>query len=346
MPGFADWTLDEQKRFWSALAREAIERWNLGAASLSWLGYSSNAVFKARAPRGTYVLRLHLPGRARASYLASELTWLQFLRLNTDLLAPAPVPMPDDATERLFTSLKPAQLAPHAVLCSLFEYIDGELMSAKTLSPDDLHALGIYLGTLHREGQFIPPNGFARPSMDWEGLFGDESPYSIKDSLIRTTAEQARIFAQVEDRVRNVMSAIDRRPDTFGLIHGDLLAKNVLRSQVQLAALDFEYCGWGYYLYDLAPMLWQLKGERPEDYSRLEEAMWAGYTDKTGLDERMRGHLEAFIAARQLASCRWLLAHAGNPALRGLAPKLLEDRTSELREFLEYGVLKRRSLTL
>ncbi len=142
------------------------------------------------------------------------------------------------------------------------------------------------------------------------------------------------------------MAAIDRGPDTFGLIHGDLLAKNILHCADQPAALDFEYCGWGYYLYDLAPLLWQLKGERPDDYCQLEEAMWAGYTSKTGLDERMRAHLEVFIAARQLASCRWLLANAGHPALREIAPKLLEDRTSELRDFLKTGVLNRKSLTL
>jgi len=346
MPGFANWTLDEQKRFWFGLARDVIELWGLGASRLSWLGYSSNAVFKVTAPRGIYVLRLHLPGRVRAAYLESELAWLQYLRMNTDLLAPAPVPLQEDGAEVLFTSLKPAELAPDVVLCSLFEYIDGESQSAQDLTAADVRAVGAYLGTLHREGQFEPTDGFMRPRMDWEGLFGDESPYSVRDSIISPTTEQADTFEQVEDRVRSAMAAIDRGPDSFGLIHGDLLAKNILRCDGQPAALDFEYCGWGYFLYDLAPLLWQLKGERPNDYGTLEAAMWAGYTSKTGLDERMRAHLEGFIAARQLASCRWLLANAGHPALREIAPKLLEDRTLELRDFLKNGVLNRTSLTL
>ncbi|MCY4072445.1 MAG: phosphotransferase [Chloroflexi bacterium] len=346
MPDFANWTLDEQKRFWFGLARDVIELWGLGASHLSWLGYSSNAVFKVSAPRGIYVLRVHLPGRVRAEYLASELTWLQNLGLNTDLLAPAPVPLQEDAADLLFASLRPARLAPDAVLCSLFKYIDGESKSARELSADDVGAVGAYLGQLHREGQFEPPDGFMRPRMDGEGLFGEESPYSVRDSVIATTAEQADTFGQVEKRLRTVMAAIDRGPDSFGLIHGDLLAKNILHCDGQPAALDFEYCGWGYFLYDLAPLLWQLKGERPDDYRHLEEAMWSGYRSKTGLDERMRAHLEVLIAVRQLASCRWLQANAGHPALREIAPKLLEDRTSELRDFLKTGVLKRESLTL
>lgn len=346
MPDFANWTLDEQKRFWLGLARDVIELWGLGASHLSWLGYSSNAVFKVSASCGIYVLRLHLPGRVHAARLASELTWLQNLRLNTDLLAPAPVPLQDNAAVVLFTSLRPAQLAPDAVFCSLFRYIDGESKPAKELTADDVHAVGVYLGALHREGQFEPPAGFMRPRMDWEGLFGEESLYALQDSIVTTTAEQADTFEQAENRVRTVMTAIDRGPDTFGLIHGDLLAKNILHCGDQLAALDFEYCAWGYFLYDLAPLLWQLKGERPDDYCRLEEAMWSGYRSKTALDARMRVHLEGFIAARQLASCRWLLANAGHPALREIAPKLLEDRASELRDYLKNGVLKRKSLTL
>lgn len=346
MPDLKSWTLDEQKRFWFGLAHDAIQFWGLGASRLSWLGYSNNAVFKVCAPRGIYVLRMHLPGRGRAERLASELAWLQYLRQNTELFAPAPVPLPDNTAQDLFAALRPAQLAPDAVLCSLFQYKEGDTKSAKKLTAADVRAVGLYLGALHREGQFEPPTGFARPSLDWEGMFGQESLYTVGDSSISISDEQADTFERVEDCVRRTMASIDRGPGTFGLIHGDLLSKNIIFHNDQLVALDFEYCGWGYFLYDLAPLLWQLKGERPGDYAQLEDALWSGYKSKTGMDAGMRDHLEAFLAARQLLSCRWLLAKAGHPALRGLAPKLLVDRTSELRDYLTSGVLTRQSLTL
>ena len=346
MRGFANWTLDEQKRFWCDLAHEVIELWGLGKSRLSWLGYSGNAVFRVNTCGEKYVLRLHLPGRARAKYLESELVWLQYIRLNTELLVPAPVPLQVDGAEVLFTSVSPAPLSPDAVLCCLFEFVDGESKSAKALSADDVYSVGAYLGTLHRLGQFEPPDTFSRPRMDWEGLFGEESPYLARDSIISLTGEQARIFEQVKDRVRTAIDKIDRGPESFGLIHGDLLAKNILYCDNLPVALDFEYCGWGYFLYDLAPLLWQLKGERPAEYIYLEDAMWSGYTSKTGVTEHERDRLEICIAARQLASCRWLLANAGNPTVREVAPQLINDRALELRDFLQNGVLKRKSLTL
>ena len=346
MRGLANWTLEEQKRFWCDLAHEVIEQWGLGRSRLSWLGYSNNAVFAVNTFGGRYVLRLQMSGRVSAEFLESELVWLQRIRLNTKLLAPVPVPLQVDGAEVLFASVSPARLSPDAVLCCLFEFVYGESRSAKELSADDVYSVGAYLGTLHRAGQFEPPDAFSRPRMDWEGLFGEESPYLARDSIVSLSGEQARIFEQVEDCVRTAMSTIDRGPESFGLIHGDLLAKNILYCDDLPVALDFEYCGWGYFLYDLAPLLWQLKGERPAEYIYLEDAMWSGYASETGLTEHERDRLEIFIAARQMASCRWLLANAGNPTVRQVAPQLIEDRAMELRDFLENGVLKRKSRTL
>lgn len=346
MPEYANWSLDEEKRFWLALAHEVIQHWRLGAVHLDWLGYSGNAVFKVGAPGGSYVLRMHLPGRVRADYLASELSWLRYLRAHTSLLAPVPLPLPGNESDALYYAHRLAPQEPDVVLCCLFEYLAGESKPAQDLSSADLYALGIYLGTLHQDGQFEAPSGFARPKMQAETMFGAGSLYAIRDASIALTAQQADIFERVQTRLRAEMAGIARNSSSFGLIHGDLLAKNILFRAGTPVALDFEYCAWAFFLYDLAPILWQLKGERPGDYPQLEEALWRGYTAKTGIDMRARDRLEVFIAARQLASCRWLLAHAAHPEMRALAPRLLADRTQELRGYLETGLLQRRSLTL
>ena len=104
--------------------------------------------------------------------------------------------------------------------------------------------------------------------------------------------------------------------------------------------------GWGYFLYDLAPLLWQLKGDRPDDYPMLEEALCQGYACARAVTEPERALLEPFIAARQLASCRWLLGHWDHPDLREMAPALLHARFAELEAFLTTGRLDRNTATL
>ena len=62
--------------------------------------------------------------------------------------------------------------------------------------------------------------------------------------------------------------------------------------------------------------------------------------------ESERELLEAFIAARQLASCRWLLANMQNESLRQIAPPLIAQRCDELKAYLDSGILRRSSPTL
>ena len=342
MTDFHRWSLEAQNAFWLKLAHDVIGRWNLRVKGLSWLGYSHNAVFKVSAADGDYVLRLQPPGRIKAAELRSELQWLRAIRRSTDLLAPFPRSAVIDGKKTLLTPVNHPQL-PQPVYGCLFEYAPGVIKSASEMSLDDVFQAGVYLGRLHTAGQFRPPPDFSRPRLDWEGLFGERSPYHPGENA---HVIQTRVFAQAAARVRTVMRALGQGAGELGLIHADLLAKNILFYEGGAAALDFEYCGWGYYLYDLAPLLWQFKSERAADDERLEAALWSGYISIRPQADARRELLEAFIAGRQLASCRWLAANLHHPTIRAAAPKLLAQRQEELKGFLDSGKLRRRSRTL
>ena len=347
MNAFAKWSLQRQKLFWMRLAQDLIGSWNLADAQLSWLGYGSNAVFKVASADGEFVLRLHPPGRVNADALRSELTWLRHIRANTNLLAPLPIATVDDAGDEFFVSMMSDQLpSPRQVFGCLFDFVIGESKSAAQLTGEDMERIGSFLARLHSVGQFTPPAEFSRPRLDWTGLFGSDSPYHSADSAEFIDKDQAAIFSQVARRVKSAMLKLGECADSFGMIHGDLLAKNILFRNGQPAALDFEYCGWGYFLYDLAPILWQLKGERAADYQQLETALWSGYTAMKQRDHESRQLLEDFIAARQLASVRWLLANLHHPAIRPVATSLTAARAEELQSYLHDGVLRRQTPTL
>ena len=341
MTDFHRWSLEAQKAFWLKLAHDVAGRWNLRVKGLSWLGYSHNAVFKVSAADGDYVLRLQLSGRVKAAELRSELQWLRTIRRNTDLLAPFPRSAVIDGKKDLLASVDHPQL-PSIVYGCLFEYAPGLTKSPSEMSLDDVFQIGVYLGKLHTAGQFRPPSDFSRPRLDWEGLFGERSPYHPGENA---HVAQSQVFAQTATRVQAVMRDLGPGADELGLIHADLLAKNILFCEDGVAALDFEYCGWGYYLYDLAPLLWQFRGERADD-ARLETALWSGYISIRPQADARRELLETFIAGRQLASCRWLAANLHHPTIRAAAPKLLAQRQEELKDFLDSGKLRRRSPTL
>ncbi len=347
MADFKTLSLDEQKVIWMELACTVIKRWNLTVKDVSWLGYTNNAVFKVDAEQGTYVLRLHPPGRIDIPTLTSELQWLRVIRRNTNLIAPFPYEAQIDGETMLFATAYSDKLpSPNIVFCTLFEYVEGQEKSSTALTVADMRHVGEFLGKLHTAGQFTPSQSFVRPWLNWEGLFGENSPYNPRENAHIITDEQLSVFDIVADRVQETMQDVGQGADAFGLVHADMLVKNILFSETDVRALDFEYCGWGYYLYDLTPLLWQLKSDRSDDYDVLEDALWEGYTNIKSQPDRYRELLDVFIAGRQLASCRWLAVNLNHPAVREVAPQLLTQRTNELKQFLETGKLDRQSKTL
>ena len=347
MIDIANRTMDQQRQPWLEIARGALRRWDIVPRKIRSLGRGSNVVFRVTAGEADHVLRLHPPGTTDSARLRSELVWLTSIRRSTELMAPYPAVAWVDGRKKLSIELRHDLLPRTAVVhAALFEYIEGESKPACDLSADDVYRIGEYLGTLHSEGQFMASGNFAGPCLDWAGLFGDDSPYASPSAVALQSADQLGILDQVVQQLRAPLSKLASTPGAMGLIHADLLAKNILFRAESIAALDFEYCSWGFYLYDLAPLLWQLKGERATDYRMLEDAMWRGYTSIRRMDEGDRPLLETFIAARQIASIRWLRSNLDNPVVRAAAPALIAERCEELKVYLETGILRRSTPTL
>ena len=344
MTDFANWSLGRQKQFWRETALELLTRWRIEDAEFSLLGYSTNAVFKVSVKEAAFVMRLHAPGRVAASHLRSELLWLLHIRGSTELLCPQPI-APADSPDR-FVEYHSERFAGKTGYAVLFAFLDGEPKPPHALTPADMGRIGRYLGELHTRAQFVPPPDFTRPRLDHAGFFGADSPYRKAASSITLTPEQSAIFAETERGVVSVMRALESNAESRGLIHGDMLLKNILFRPASIAALDFEYCGFGPFLYDLAPLIWQLRGDRPADCAELESSVWSAYAALRPAAEKERAHLEVMIAARQLASCRWLLSQAHHPNIRKIAPELLAARAMELRDYLISGILRRQSRTL
>ncbi len=230
-------------------------------------------------------------------------------------------------------------------IAALYTYVEGESRSVEALTAEDVRRIGGYLARLHRITLTVQP----RPRFDVEGLFGERGAYALDDDTATCfTAEQRAIMQQVIQRVREAMQTLSQHDDEFGLLHADLLLQNVLfrrdapddTAGTTLCALDWEYCGYGYYLYDLTPLLWQLK-PLPA-YRVFQKALWQGYTAVRPLRGYHVDVLETFIAARQVASLRWVAQNRQLPAYRERVSGIIATRIAELTHFLQTGTLQRR----
>lgn len=299
----------------------------------------TRAVFALDCVAGRHVLRMHAADE-RSDRLESLLRWLQALAM-TGLCVPRPLTIEDG---HMLAEIDVAGL-PGLQRCSLLTWLPGESLKPEQITPGHARAMGELLARLHDYAAgWQPPAGFARPRLDAEGLFGHCSPYASDSAAELFGAELCRIMVAVEERTRALMQRLDAEAGAFGLIHADLIAKNCLFVGHGVCALDFDHCAWGYYLYDLAPAMLQFSALPARE--ALAPALWTGYTTRRPMPSQWRDDLETLVAARLVASCRWLAANQGVPTVRAQMQQLLAQRTATLRDYLATGRLRRRSTML
>jgi Ser/Thr protein kinase RdoA (MazF antagonist) len=306
------------------VAVKAMSAYDVCSPRLQLIAHGENTTFRVTAATSVegdrqYLLRVHRPtrhGRNIDSEMAivSELNWLTALRADTSLAVPEPVPTVDGA----LTTTATADDVAGSRVCSLLRWMKGSNHN-KSARPVHLYRLGGVLAQLHDHAdRWRLPDGFVRTRWDHETFFGNTMVYGNVDAADAWTllpANLQRGFGRVAEEVGNAMRQLGEGPDVFGLIHADAHLDNVLFSGQEARLIDFDDCGFGYRIYDVAVALWELRHR--DDFPSFREAFVRGYTEHRQLPDDQLRHLDVFIAAREVAFGLWLAGMAQTrPAFR------------------------------
>lgn len=291
-----------------------------GRATL--INLSENHTFRVDAPTGTTVLRLHRPGYQTAASIRSELAWLQALRTETDLPVVTPLPGIDG---ELLQELTPGQYAV------LFAFEAGRELEQGTAAL--FATLGRFAAIAHRHAEaWQRPTGFVRPvwttqsMLQPDGLWGDwrraPGATAVRDLLEVTEARLVRD-----------LSAYGRAQDRFGLIHADMRLANLLLDGDRTVLLDFDDCGTGWFLYDLAAALSFIE-TRPEA-GELQDAWLSAYTSIRPLSAADLAIIPAMILLRRMVLLAWIGTHAETALAQSQAPHFAGGTAALARAWLE-----------
>lgn len=269
---------------------------------LTLLNRSENETWRA----GDLVLRLHRQGYHTKAEIASELDWLAALQQVPGLRVVRPLP----GAQGQVTTVDGRFIVG-------FQRIEGQ-----ELQPgDDLSRwfgpLGEITAHLHLHSrQWTPPKGFARKRWDLDTILGTQPHWGHWRQAQGLDVTGAALLARATDALAAQLRAYGTGARTFGLIHADLRLANLMVSGDNLTAIDFDDCGFGWWVYDLAAALSFIETD-----PRLPDliAQWvAGYTRVAPLRDQDRTMIPALIFLRRVLLTAWLATRADSDTAQSL----------------------------
>lgn len=212
------------------------------------LSVSQNVAYRLHSPSGPQlVMRISRPSDHDVRVRESELAWLCDLKSNSS--APVPI-VRRTADGRSLITVDPHGSGMDFQVC-VFDSVPGTHPTDEeyaTLMPQ----LGAITAELHAHAtRWRPPPWFSRPRWDIAAAFGSNPSWGDWRAGVFDVAEREHL-AGVEFIVKNRLLRFGQSSDRFGLIHADLRAANLLVQDGQCRLIDFDDCGFGWHLYDLA----------------------------------------------------------------------------------------------
>lgn len=291
-----------------AIDREAerlVRHYDFSAdATVSLLSESENRVYLVRDPArpDPYVIRVN---SGRLAYhtppmIASELRWLMALRRDTDIVVPQVLAAKDGSLVQTFDA--PGLDKPrHA---AIYSFLTGTEPPEDVLSPG-FERLGEISARMHDHAKsWTPPANFSRPSWTPDVMLEDRMNWGAWQTGHGVEGETLALLSRLDDAVRRRLAALPTGRKHFGLIHADLRLANLLVEGDRTAIIDFDDCGFGWYLYDLAAALSFLE-ERP-DAPELIACWLKGYRKVAEVPAEIEREIPTLIMLRRLQLIGWV----------------------------------------
>ena len=322
MKPYVELTHRGKMRRMGRLAQAALEAYGLADAPLRLFLDNGNIIYRVKdvqVPRLAPVddandlffendcaLRIHQPGYHEGDEaIASELAWLAALR--RDAALPVPEPVPTLEGELMAQVAVPGVEGPRN--CSLLRWVKGRLLT-KGIGPRHLRAQGRLMARMHdHAAHWVPPQGFARLSYDWEGLCGEGTGTGLPASTIWELVPERYYgpFALVAHELGQVMEAWGTGPDVYGLIHADLgVDANLIFWRGEARAIDFDDCRFGYWMFDLAVALEHCQEDKV--FTQFRDALLEGYAEIRSLPQEQAQRLPLFLSAVNVMILVWSVA--------------------------------------
>lgn len=312
------------------LLKAELSCWGLSARTdLRLLTYSENASFRASDPVSgqDLVLRVYRPGYHSREEIDSELAWL--LAIGKAGVIETLVPRALEEGGYIADILDAGTLRHVAG----FVFVEGREPSEE----DDLvrwyREIGAINARLHAHTKaWSLPAGFTRKRWDFDAMLGERALWGDWRAALGLDPEGRALLEQTAHRLHARLDAYGTGPERFGLIHGDTRLANLLVDGDRLTVIDFDDCGFSWYLYDFASSISFI--EHKPYIPDLQRAWIEGYRSVAPLADEECAILPDLVMLRRMLLTAWLASHSETPTSQELGETYTQGTVALARNYM------------
>jgi Ser/Thr protein kinase RdoA (MazF antagonist) len=297
------------------------------AASLSLLNISENATYLAQEGERRLILRVHRPGYHATHEITGELAWISALRAEGIVETPAPIAGSDG---KLLHALD-HEGAERMV--AAFDFVPGRSPEPHEDLVDWFRELGMITARLHVHARAWPrPADFARKSWTVDTILGRKGYWGDWRRGLGLDDAGRALLERAQDAIAAELARYGSGEDRFGLIHGDLRLANLLVDGPRMRVIDFDDCGFGWFMYDFASAVSFFEHEPV--VLALAESWAAGYRRVAALSAEDKAMLPALVLMRRMLLVAWVASHAETPTAQEMGAAYTEGGLRLADQFL------------
>lgn len=269
-----------------ALARTIEAAYGLSEATCQLITASLRDVYLVASSQQRHAFYIYRYNQRTPTEIFAEWKFVDFLYAHGVPVAPA---VPTKSGDLLLAFDTP-EGTRYGVLAT---FIDGKHLRQRP-SIQAVRTYGRLIAQIHTLADVMPYE-LTRPTHDWELLI-NQSVVAF-DSIITAQLEDKAYLHKVAATLYPKMAVLSTDKPYYGLIHGDAIRANAqVSDDGHVTVLDFDLCGFGWRVYDVASYLLVVKGLPDQDES--ERAFLGGYQEIRSLTSVEQDTLPLFEAVR------------------------------------------------
>jgi len=226
--------------------------------------------------------------------------WLMALKQDTDIIVPEVLRANDGSLVQTLSGPNFDQ-PRHA---TVYSFLPGTEPSEDNLI-EEFGRLGRISARMNQHAKsWVRPVNFKRHSWTPTVILDDQLNWGRWQDGVNIDGEALDLLTRIDTTVRTRLTQLPTGNDHYGLIHADLRLANLLEDGESTAIIDFDDCGDGWYLSDLATALSFLE-ERP-DVPELIASWLDGYRSVEPIPSDIEAEIPTLIMLRRLQLIGWV----------------------------------------